>query len=151
MKNWSQLKGQMATYCAAVEAVDTAHCTVAEPEELQNIWHCIVLGEYIESNTKVTTGAISLEVIDCFNKHPFLSHIFNDQAKETTNAKLVKEICEATVASVLEEQHLPSYSEGCVWLDGGKGNLVSVQQCHGRNWWRNTLWGPVSKGDSSHC
>jgi hypothetical protein len=110
MKNWSQLKAQMATYCGAVKAADTAHCRIAEPEELQNIWDQIVLGEYIEPDSKVTTGAISLEVMDCFNKHLFLSCIFNDQAKETTNAKLAKEIHEATAASALEEQCLPSYS-----------------------------------------
>jgi hypothetical protein len=100
----------MATYRDAVEAADAAKCTVAEPEELQNIWDRIVLAEYIDSDSNVTLGAISIEVMDCFDKHPFLSRIFADQAKETTDAQLAKEIRKATAASALEEQGLPSYS-----------------------------------------
>jgi hypothetical protein len=93
--------------------VDTANntcCKVAEPEELKNIWDHIVLGEYITTNIKVSTGAISLKVVDCYNKHPFLSCLVDNQAKETSDTKLAKEIHAAMAESALEEQHLPSYS-----------------------------------------
>ncbi len=99
----------------AEDAAKAARCHLLEPDELQAIWSCICLGEYISPdshNIEITKPSlITCKVINCFKNHPYHSTLINDQAKETTNKALQQELTTAEAASLVQEQSMASHSE----------------------------------------
>ena len=108
MTHWHNIKAQMMAYRRADSVAREAKCKLAEPDELCVIWERICLAEYISlDSTHVEVqppSAITGEVVDTYDKHPFCNHFLDNKAKETTNTNLCHEVASATTASHHEEQ-----------------------------------------------
>ncbi|ELR23032.1 uncharacterized protein ACA1_360480 [Acanthamoeba castellanii str. Neff] len=98
----------METFHASENAVKLAKCHLEDEQELQRIWQCICLGEYISpdgEHIKIQPPSmLAIEVTNTFKKHPYHSKFINDQALKTSVEDLLQELAAVKASSKAEEQ-----------------------------------------------
>jgi len=100
----------MDAFRSAEAAGLAAKCPVLEQDELQEIWQRICLAEYIAPHGNIIDiqkpAMITCEVMDCFKKHPYQNTLIDDQAKETSDEGLQRELATAEASSLAKERSM---------------------------------------------